>query len=192
MQFNCTYIELSSLLSPERARGVEPGKLAKEQLIEFIEARANTDFVEISMKEFAFIDVSFARECIINLIRHYAGNKAIILSNFQDDFLIDNITVSTSRFKVCILSKNSQNNLFMHGPNNGKLSNKDKEIWEIISTFDAISSSKLASLMDKVSSSAAHGKLKKLSDMGLLFKKRGKAKSGGVEDIFYPVTANYQ
>lgn len=159
--------------------GNKLGKETFNELRSHVEKNKHQTFFEISFQEIEFADSSFARESIVLLAQVYRGKKGFILTNLNDEDVIDNIDYAAVAIDQP-LALRFENEIRLLGP---ALTKSNLEIYELLKIKKKITTSQLVSLMN-LSVQNASSKLKKLVDEGYILRFEETADTGGIEFVY--------
>ena len=182
MNQNINVMKIFDFCKSPVPHGNKLGKETFNELRSHVEKNKHQTFFEISFQEIEFADSSFARESIVLLAQVYRGKKGFILTNLNDEDVIDNIDYAAVALDQPLTIK-IENETKLLGP---ALTKSNLEIFNLLKSKKKVTTSQLASLMD-VSVPNASSKLKKLVDDGYILRFEETAETGGIEFIYQSI-----
>jgi hypothetical protein len=153
------------------------GRQVYERLHDFIEAHPTKEIIRLSLAEVKRTDITFPRESVVELAKHYRGRRGFCLIDAKDQDLLDNWDAAASRQEqpLMVWNENQLNRILGPQPSTGL-----RDMFNyVISVPIARTSEAAASLGLKVPN--ASNKLKQLWREGYILRREQSASSGGVE-----------
>lgn len=159
--------------------GRAQGREVLQNLVAYIEAHADQPVFKLSMKGVRRIDVSFASEAIVELVRRYRGTKGICLVEIEDDNVIENLDAAAGRVSVPIAIWDGKSvRVIGARPSPG-----NREALEFALSRAHARAVEFAETAS-ISIANASTKFKQLWEQGFLMRSEGSADSGGVEFVY--------
>lgn len=156
------------------------GREVHNRLVVAIEASPRRAVFKISMEGVERLDVSFASEAIVELVRRYRGKKGICLTELSDPFIIENIDAAGERAKVPVVVWNDGEartiGLAPSAGNRGALG--------FALGKAQVRAAEFADTLPGMSIANASTKFKQLWEQGFLMRIESAADSGGVEFLY--------
>lgn len=151
-----------------------------QRLVEFVEAHPEKDVFKLSLKGVKQIDVSFASEAVVELVRKYQGRKSICVVDVDNQDIIDNLDAAAARSNVPVtIWPNGKARVLGPKPSQG---NKDALAF-VLSRSEARAAD-FTSTRAGMSIANASTKLKQLWEQGFIRRNESAADSGGVEFLY--------
>lgn len=125
------------------------------------------------------LDASFPQEAIVELIRKFRGRRYFVVTNFDNEIIEENVAMAFEKRNEVGIVRDSRG-LRTLGIKLGQ------DLLDIVALADARESLTSRDVSEKmrISLSNASNKLKNLSELGLLMRTEGVAKSGGRENYY--------
>lgn len=156
------------------------GRDVYQKLLSYVAARPEQMSFRISMEGVGRIDVSFASETVVELIRRYRGTKGICLVDLDDQDLIDNIDAAASRVKVPVLIWSGKiPRVVGFEPSSG-----NREAFAFALARSQARAAEFAESVAGMTIANASTKFKQLWEQGFLMRTESAADSGGVEFVY--------
>lgn len=153
------------------------GRQVYERLLAAIETHPFEEIVRISLDGVKRTDITFPRESVIELAKHYRGHKGFCLIDVSDQDLLDNWDAAASRREQPLMVWNGLRLSRILGP---ELSAGLRDtFFYVLSVPVARTSEAALSLGLKVPN--VSNKLKQLWQEGYILRREQSASSGGVE-----------
>jgi hypothetical protein len=159
--------------------GRAQGREVLQKLIAYVETQPEQSVLKLSMKGVGRIDVSFASEAIVELVRRYRSTRGVCLVDIEDDNLLENLDAAADRADVPVAVW-QQRTVRMIGP---KPSAGNREALEFALRRSQARAAELAETAD-ISIANASTKFKQLWEQGFLLRSEAAADSGGVEFLY--------
>jgi hypothetical protein len=174
------FIRLRDFMDGPEGWGRTFGRDVQQKVVSGIEAHPGQEVIRLSMKGVERMDVSFASEAVVELVRRYRGRRGICLVDLDNSEVVENIDAAAERVKVpvTIWEGNSARVVGLE-PSSG-----NREALEFALTRPAVRAAEFAESVRGISIANASTKFKQLWEQGFLIRSDGSADSGGVEFIY--------
>ncbi len=174
------FIRLREFMDGDDGWGRTLGRGVYQKLLSYVEARPEQTSFRISMEGVGRIDVSFASETVVELIRRYRGIKGICLVDLDDQDLIDNIDAAAARVKVPVLIWTGKTPRVVGiEPSSG-----NREAFAFALARPQARAAEFAESVVGMTIANASTKFKQLWEQGFLMRNESAADSGGVEFVY--------
>jgi hypothetical protein len=174
------FIRLVEFMGSADGWGRAQGRVVYQELVSYVEARPAETFFRISMEGVGRLDVSFASETVVELVRRYRGSKGICLVDLDNEDLIDNIDAAAARVEVPVLIWTGKTpRLVGIEPSAG-----NREAFAFALARPQARASEFAESVAGMSIANASTKFKQLWQQGFLMRTESAADSGGVEFVY--------
>jgi len=175
-----TDISLCNYMNSEDGWGNSQGRETYQQLLKAVEGASNSPSFKISMRGVRRVDVSFAREAVIELAARYKGKKGFCLVDVEDGDQLENWEAAATRREFPIIAwVHSFPKVLGPEPSRG-----NKRILEHMLRKRELTASELADDLD-LNLTNASTKLKQLLEQGYIFRREEMAPSGGIEYRYF-------
>lgn len=180
---NESAVSLHELMESDQGWGRQQGRAVYHRLLDAVEAYPGRVTFRISLNGVSRVDVSFASETVVELIRRYLGKKGFCLVDLRDRDMQENWDAAATRKAVALMAWNGDGRPHVLGlqPTSGTLS----AFRYALEVGMARASSFAAE--EGISLSNASMKLKKLWEQGFLLRREETAETGGLEFVYYPI-----
>ena len=156
--------------------GNAAGREVNQRLIDAVEARPATLIFRISLDGIRRIDVSFARESVVELARRYRGVKGFCLVDVASDDLVDNWRSAARDREQPITIWDSKQEASIAGPPATK---PTEELLNLVLVRRELETPEAASALKKEVNNVST-RLKQLLDRGYILRQEVQAPSGWV------------
>lgn len=153
------------------------GRQVYERLRILVEAYPTEEIFRISLKGVKRTDITFPREAVIELAKHYRGRRGFCLIDISDQDLLDNWDAAAWRREQPVMVWDGPRLNRILGP---ELSSGLREMFFYVLSMPVARTSEAAASLDLKVPNASN-KLKQLWQEGYILRREQSANSGGVE-----------
>ena len=159
--------------------GTQGGRALSAKLIEHINNLFNVQIIGISFSGMTGMDISYSRESLISVIKHFRGEKGFFIKDLENQDLIENIHYAAIAKKQPVIVWNGDSYIILGEP----LSTPNKNLLDTVLKERKTTTAKIANKLN-ISVQNASTKLKKLVDEGYILRVEETAETGGIEFIY--------
>lgn len=159
--------------------GSEQGDIVLSKLRSLIWVKSST--LEISFKGMTGVDACFIRNSLASLTKIFLGFKGIMVSDVENEDVLDNLVYGFHALKVPLILKNNDGTAAIYAD----LSSGSKELLSYVYSQSETTTQKVVKQFD-ISAPNASAKLKKLHREGYLTAEQHDAPTGGIEYVYSP------
>lgn len=179
MNENVHTLRLFNYLSAGEGWGRLAGSKARQKLAQSIGAQRSTGVFRISLQSVRRLDVAFASEALVGLIKDSGGIKPICLVDLADHDIRENIAAAAERMKVPLTVWNgAQAEVLGPAPS---LGTRDALAFALARA--QVRAAEFAQVAG-ISTANASTKFRQLWDEGFLIRSDGTSPSGGAEYLY--------
>lgn len=172
-------IMLIDLTQKDMIIGSEQGNLILFKLRNSLWVKSST--LEISLKGMTGVDACFIRNSLASLTKIFLGFKGIMVSDVENEDVLDNLVYGYHALKVPLILKNNDGTAAIYAD----LASGSKELLSYVYSQSETTTQKVVKQFD-ISAPNASAKLKKLHTEGYLTAEQHDAPTGGIEYVFSP------
>ena len=184
MKQNIKVIKLRDFTQTSLPNGNLQGKETFKKLFDYINSHPEFSIFGISLEGIIATDVSFPRECVVSIAKHYRGEIGFYLEGMDkaDRDLFDN-------WKYAAYAKEQplviwfEDSYEIVGPD---ISPSNLVMVNYVLNKKSVTTSKVAEELD-ISVANASTKLKKLVEQGYIMRAEVTAETGGIEFIYHAI-----
>ena len=175
-------IRVRDFMDRDDGWGNSEGRAVHSQLIAAVERNPGVLVFYVSFDSVRRMDVSFARESVVELAVRFRGRKGFCLKNLPNQDMLENLEAAAIRREQPIgISEDGLHRMIGFEPSRG-----NKELLDFVLEAGETSASEVADKL-KLKLTNASTKLKQLLESGFILRKDEKAPSGGVEFRYFAI-----
>ncbi|OOZ38959.1 helix-turn-helix transcriptional regulator [Solemya elarraichensis gill symbiont] len=182
MKQKSTTIRVHDFMERDDGWGNSEGRAVHSQLIAAVGQSPGILVFYVSFDGVRRVDVSFARESVVELAVRYRGRKGFCLKDIPNQDMLENLEAAAIRREQPIgLSEEGRHGMIGLEPSRG-----NKELLDYVLETGETSASYVADKLELKLTNAST-KLKQLLEAGFILRKDEKAPSGGVEFRYFAI-----
>lgn len=159
------------------------GRQVYERLQTVVEAHLSEEIFHISLSGVKRTDITFPRESVIELAKHYRGKLGFCLIDASDEDLLDNWDAAALRREQPLMVWNTIRDPRPRRILGPELSTGLREMFSYVLSVPVARTSEAATSLELKVSNASN-KLKQLWQEGYILRREQSASSGGVEHCY--------
>lgn len=156
---------------------MEQGRVAFTKVDTVLRDRSEA-IVELDFSEVQRLDVSFARELIVNLLRKYGSARGFFATHLANESLRENIDAAMLKSGAALLVRSGKTSVQVLGM---PLKEHLRATLDVVAKQGVTTSKAVAAEFKGLALTACINRLKALVDAGLIMRTEGAADSGGKE-----------
>ena len=173
-------IRLREFMDEPEGWGRVEGRVVHQRLLEFVEANPGVMVFRVSTEGVRRVDISFASETLVELVRRYRGSKGFCLVDLDDVDMIENWEAAAAKkSQPIVLWVGDSGRVIGTEPSQG---NRDAMAFAL--SRSQTRASEFAEATPGMSIANASTKFKQLWEQGFLLRRESAADSGGVEFVY--------
>ena len=160
------------------------GRDVHHKLVSYLDAHPEQRVVRLSMEGVDKIDVSFASEAVVEVIRRFRGARGVCLTHVESPDILDNIAAAAERVKVPVtVWEGDRARVVGAEPSAG-----NSAALAFALARPKVRAAEFAETNKGISIANASTKFKQLWEQGFLIRSEGSADSGGVEFLYHRIS----
>lgn len=173
-------IKLVDFMDEPEGWGRSQGRVVYQRLIEFVEKNAGSVICAISLKGIRRLDISFASETIVELLRRFRGAKGFYLVDVANADLLENIDAAAmKKSQPVFVWEKGKVELIGAKPSAG-----NGEAFRFALARTQVRAAEFSEATPGMSIANASSKFKQLWQQGFLLRHESAAETGGVEFLY--------